>query len=78
MGTADDQIRVSSSVKRELERRKRSDESFNDVIERMIAEDRDLLAGFGYWSDETAERAREARERSKRKSKERAKRRDDA
>lgn len=77
MGTADDQIRVSSSVKRELERRKRDDESFNDVIERMMAEDRDLLSGFGYWSDERAERVRDARKRSKQKSKERMKRRDD-
>jgi hypothetical protein len=38
-------------VKREIERRRREGESYNDVLERMFSTDRDLLAGFGRWSD---------------------------
>jgi predicted CopG family antitoxin len=74
MSTADEQIRVSESVKRELDRRKRPGESYNDVLERLFAADRDLLAGFGRWSDETAERAGDARKRYKQRSKERMER----
>jgi len=64
MGVADDQIRVSEEVKREIERRRREGESYNDVLERLfsIEPDRDLLAGFGRWSEERATRARETRE----------------
>jgi len=47
MGSADDQIRVSEKVKKMLERRKREGESYNDVVERILSGDRDLLAGFG-------------------------------
>lgn len=75
MGTATEQIRVSETVKRELERRMREGESYNDVLERMFSTDRDLLAGFGRWSDEKADRARAAREEYKKKSKERMRRR---
>jgi predicted CopG family antitoxin len=72
MGTANEQIRVSETVKRELERRRREDESYNDVLERVFDdEDRDLLAGFGRWSDEHADRVRDRRDVAKRKSKER-------
>ena len=74
MATADEQIRVSDTVKRELERRRREGESFNDVLERILDEERDLLAGFGRWSDEHADRVREAREKSKQKSKDRMRR----
>jgi predicted CopG family antitoxin len=74
MATADEQIRVSDAVKRELDRRRREGESYNDVLERLLEDERDLLAGFGRWSDEDAERVREARERSKQKSKERTRR----
>ncbi len=75
MGTANDQIRVSDLVKRELERRRREGESYNDVLERLLDdEDRDLLAGFGRWSDEHAAQVRETRDASKRRSKERGKR----
>ena len=73
MTTADKQIRVSDTVKRELDRR-REGESYNDVLRRMLEDDRDLLAGFGRWSDEQAERVREAREKSKQKSKQRMRR----
>jgi predicted CopG family antitoxin len=74
MATADEQIRVSDTVKQELDRRRRAGESYNDVLERLLEDERDLLAGFGRWSDEQAERVREARERSKQKSKERTRR----
>ena len=77
MGAADEQIRVSETVKQEIERRRREGESYNDVLERMFspAGDRDFLAGFGRWSDERADRAREVREKYKEKSKERMRRR---
>ncbi len=75
MGTADEQIRVSETVKRKLDRQRREGESYNDVLERLLVEDdRDLLAGFGRWSDEHADRVREARERSNERSKERMRR----
>lgn len=70
MGTANEQIRVSETVKRELERRRREGESYNDVLERVFDEgERDLLAGFGRWSDDHADRVRERHEAAKRKSK---------
>jgi predicted CopG family antitoxin len=47
MSTADEQIRVSATVKNELEHRRRGDESFNDVLERLLSDDRDPFAGFG-------------------------------
>ena len=75
MGTASDQIRVSDTVKRELERRKRKGESFNDVLERMLGDDRgDFVDGFGRWSDKEAERVREGRKKGKEKRKARMQR----
>lgn len=75
MASADRQIRVSDRVKRELDRRRRDDESYNDVLERLLEdEERDLLAGFGTWSDEQAERARAVREEAKEASKQRMQR----
>lgn len=75
MGTAGKQIRVSDAVKRELERRRREGESLNDVLERLLdADDRDLLAGFGRWSDDHAARVREARRRARKESRERSRR----
>jgi len=74
MATADEQIRVSDTVKRQLDRRRREGESYNDVLQRMLEDDRDLLAGFGRWSDEHADHVREAREKSKKKSKDRMRR----
>jgi predicted CopG family antitoxin len=72
MGTANEQIRVSETIKRELERRRREGESYNDVLERVFdEEDRDLLAGFGRWSDDHADRVRDRREAAKQKSKDR-------
>lgn len=79
MGTANEQIRVSDTVKREIERRRREGESYNDVLERLFStdrdRDRDLLAGFGRWSDERADRARETREAYEEESEERMRRR---
>ena len=75
MGAANEQIRVSDAVKSEIERRRREGESYNDVLERMFLTDRDLLAGFGRWSDERADRARETREASEEKSIKRTRRR---
>jgi predicted CopG family antitoxin len=76
MATADEQIRVSERVKRELDRRRREGESYNDVLERVFDEDddRDLLAGFGRWSDDHADRVREVGEKERAESKERMRR----
>lgn len=70
MSNATEQIRVSEPVKREFERRMGEGESYDDVLERLFSADRELLAGFGRWSAETAERARETREAYKERSKE--------
>lgn len=77
MATADEQIRVSDRVKRELDRRRREGESYNDVLERVLDErpDGDFEDGFGRWSDEQAERVREHRHHSKKKRNERLRRR---
>ncbi len=40
MGTAADQIRVSDRVKRVLDRLRREGESYNDVLERVLDEER--------------------------------------
>ncbi|WIV66657.1 antitoxin VapB family protein [Natrialbaceae archaeon AArc-T1-2] len=79
MSTADEQIRVSDRVKRHLERRRREGESYNDVLERILEDEseRDLLAGFGRWSDDHADRVREARTKQKEQSKERMRRLDE-
>ena len=77
MGTADEQIRVSDTVKRELEKHKREGESYNDVLERVLDETAvgDFSDGFGRWSDEEAQEIREARQNAKEKRKERMRRR---
>jgi hypothetical protein len=70
---AEEQIRVSRRVKREIERRRRESESYNDVLERILAEEYtgDFYDGFGRWSDEEAERVRDSRRKSKQKRKRR-------
>ena len=69
MGTANKQIRVSETVKRELDARRREDESFNDVVERLLEDDRDLLAGFGAFGDsDRAEAIRAVHEQGREKS----------
>lgn len=76
MSTADEQIRVSAAVKRELERRKRPDESFNDVLERVLGPPpgADFDEGFGMLSGELADRIRNERANAKAERKERMRR----
>ncbi|MFC6719762.1 antitoxin VapB family protein [Natrialbaceae archaeon GCM10025810] len=70
---AEEQIRVSGRVKREIERRRREGESYNDVLERILDENDtgDFYDGFGRWSDEEAEHVREGRRKAKEKRKRR-------
>ena len=73
MGVADEQIRVSETVKRRIERRRREGESYNDALERILDEEDagNFYDGFGRWSDEEADRVREGRRKSKEKRKRR-------
>ena len=73
MGVADEQIRVSEAVKRKIERRRREGDSYNDVLERLLAEEDagDFDDGFGRWSDEEADRVRDARQQAKEERKRR-------
>ncbi|GAB3023090.1 antitoxin VapB family protein [Natronobiforma cellulositropha] len=77
MGTADEQIRVSTTVKRTLEKRMREGESYNDVLERVLGEKAagDFDDGFGRWSDADAHRVRTARQNAKAARKDRMRRR---
>lgn len=74
MGTADEQTRVSNTVKRELEKRKREGESYNDVLERVLGKKAmgDFYDGFGRWSEEEAQSVREAHQKANEKRKENA------
>lgn len=75
MGAANEQIRISDRVKRELERRKRENESYNDVLERVLEDsEADFDDGFGMLSDEQADRLREEREASEQQRRERMRR----
>ncbi|USZ66959.1 antitoxin VapB family protein [Halorussus salilacus] len=69
MGTADKHVRVSEENYERLKARRREDETFDDVVERLLADDRDLLAGFGAW-EETDQRGvvEELHEQGKRES----------
>lgn len=64
---ASEQIRVSPEVKRELDEQRESDESYNDVIERLLAGRTErrreaIREGAGLWEDsEAAEGARKVR-----------------
>lgn len=73
MATADEQIRVSGRVKREIERRRRRGESYNDVLERILDEDDtgNFYDGFGRWADQETDRVREERRKTKEKRKRR-------
>lgn len=66
--SADDHVRVSEETKERLRRRKRDDESFNDVITRLLDDDRDLLAGFGAAADREGETLAETVARRKERS----------
>lgn len=66
--SADEHIRVSAETKARLQRRKREDESFNEVIGRLIDKDRDLLAGFGVAAERDGESLAETVGRRKERS----------
>jgi predicted CopG family antitoxin len=61
-------VRVSEETKKRLRRRKRDDESFNEVVTRLLDEDGDLLAGFGAGNDRDGERLAETVARRKERS----------
>jgi predicted CopG family antitoxin len=69
--SANEHIRVSEETKERLCRRKRNDESFNDVITRLLDEDRDLLSGFGAADDREGETLAETVARRKERSQQR-------
>jgi predicted CopG family antitoxin len=71
MATADEQIRVSDRVRREIDRLRGEGESYNDVLGRVLDEDHagNFYDGFGRWSDEDAECVRGERRKSKEKRK---------
>ena len=57
-------IRVCEEVYKRLEARKRQNESFTDLLERLTEEERDIYAGFGALADTDAtEKMRETHER---------------
>ncbi|MGM0398978.1 MAG: DUF7557 family protein [Halobacteriota archaeon] len=51
-------IRVSDDTKRLLETLKREDETFDELLERLASAEKPI--DIGAWSEEDAERAREA------------------
>jgi len=55
-------IRVSEDVYDRLKTRKRDDESFTDLLDRLVKQERDIYAGFGAW-EEAAEEMKETHER---------------
>jgi predicted CopG family antitoxin len=56
-------IRVSDDTKRMLERLKRDDETFDELLERLAQSEEPIE--IGAWSEEEAERARAAVKRSR-------------
>jgi predicted CopG family antitoxin len=56
-------IRVSDDTKEMLERLKRDDETFDELLERLAQSERPI--NIGAWSEDQADRAREAVERSR-------------
>jgi predicted CopG family antitoxin len=56
-------IRVSDDTKRKLERLKREDETFDELLERLVQSEEPIQ--IGSWSEEEADRARAAVKRSR-------------
>ena len=56
-------IRVSDDTKRLLERLKRDDETFDELLERLAQSERPIE--IGSWNEEEADRARAAVKRSR-------------
>lgn len=62
MGT--NTIRVSEEIYERLEARKREGESFTDLLDRLLIEERGIYAGFGAWSNSSGtKKMHEAHER---------------
>lgn len=47
-------ISIREDTYEKLRARKRGDESFTEVLERLLAEEKDFEAGFGAWTDSDA------------------------
>lgn len=73
MSRADEQIRVSATVKRKIDRHRREGESYNDALERLLTGEPagEFSDGFGRWSEGEAERVRDTRQQAKEKRKRR-------
>ena len=56
-------IRVTDDTKRMLESLKREDETFDELLERLAQSEKPI--NIGAWSEEEADRAREAVKRSR-------------
>ena len=56
-------IRVSDETKEKLDRLKREDESFDELLNRLATDEEPIAVGS--WDSETADRAREAIRRSR-------------
>lgn len=56
-------IRVSDETKAKLDRLKRDDESFDDLLERLVSDEEPITVGA--WDSDTADRARDAVDRSR-------------
>jgi len=56
-------IRVSDDTKEMLERLKREDETFDELLERLAQNEKPI--NIGAWNEDQADRAREAVERSR-------------
>lgn len=56
-------IRVSDETKAKLDRLKRDDESFDELLERLASDEEPITVGA--WDSETAARARDAVARSR-------------
>lgn len=56
-------IRVSNETKAKLDRLKRDDESFDELLERLANDEKPITVGA--WDSDTADRARDAIDRSR-------------
>ena len=56
-------IRVSERTKKKLDRLKRDSESFDELLDRLVTNEQPI--DIGAWDSETADRAREAIDRSR-------------
>jgi len=56
-------IRVSERTKEKLDRLKRDSESFDELLDRLVTDEQPI--DIGAWDSETADRAREAIDRSR-------------